>query len=388
MITTPKTLFVNIPNSLSSFSDSKPHFHILNGLRGVAAIMVLCFHIFETFATSHLDQIINHGYLAVDFFFLLSGFVIGYAYDDRWKTMSLGSFIKRRLIRLQPMIVMGAIIGAGIFYLQVSNVWDVNAVSIGALLIAFLLNAFLLPSPPSTEIRGLGEMFPLNGPSWSLLFEYIANLLYALFIRRLSIIGLSILTGAAGTGLAYFAIFGPLGDICAGYALTPTEFTAGSLRVLYSFTAGLLIFRLFKPLNGIKHSFWWGSILLIALLAIPRIGDTTTLWKNGLYETFCFLTIFPSILYFAASEKLTNQTTQKICRFLGDLSYPLYMVHYPFIYWYYAWVRNNNLSFQESLPGALAVVFGSILIAYICMKLFDVPVRKWLSKRFLGDTKL
>lgn len=95
----------------------KHHYHILDGLRGVAAIVVVWFHIFEAYATSHVDQIINHGYLAVDFFFMLSGFVIGYAYDNRWKTMTTGEFIKRRLIRLQPMVAIGAIIGALIFYL-------------------------------------------------------------------------------------------------------------------------------------------------------------------------------------------------------------------------------------------------------------------------------
>ena len=69
----------------AAFADTKPHYDILDGLRGIAALTVVWFHIFEAFATSHLDQRINHGYLAVDFFFILSGFVIGYAYDDRWK---------------------------------------------------------------------------------------------------------------------------------------------------------------------------------------------------------------------------------------------------------------------------------------------------------------
>ena len=86
-------------------------------MRGVAAITVVWFHLFEAYATSHLDQRINHGYLAVDFFFILSGFVIGYAYDDRWKKKDVGKgFFKRRLIRLHPMVVMGAVIGAVMFY--------------------------------------------------------------------------------------------------------------------------------------------------------------------------------------------------------------------------------------------------------------------------------
>lgn len=130
--------------SSAAFADTKPHYHILDGLRGVAALVVVCFHIFEAYATSHLDQRINHGYLAVDFFFILSGFVIGYAYDDRWKRMTIKEFIKRRLIRLHPMVVMGAVIGAVMFYTQGCSVWDVTKVSIGILLLSMLLNALLI----------------------------------------------------------------------------------------------------------------------------------------------------------------------------------------------------------------------------------------------------
>ena len=86
--------------SSSAFADSKPHYVLLDGLRGVAALLVIWYHVFEGFATSPIDQKFNHGYLAVDFFFILSGFVIGYAYDDRWKTtMTQKEFFKRRLIR-------------------------------------------------------------------------------------------------------------------------------------------------------------------------------------------------------------------------------------------------------------------------------------------------
>ena len=95
---------------------SKPRYEILDGLRGVAAIMVVIFHLFETYSKGPCHQIVNHGYLAVDFFFILSGFVIGYAYDDRWgRDMSQWDFYKRRLIRLEPMVIMGLAIGGFLF---------------------------------------------------------------------------------------------------------------------------------------------------------------------------------------------------------------------------------------------------------------------------------
>ena len=368
--------------SMAAFADTKPHYQILDGLRGVAAITVVCFHLFEAFASSHLDQRINHGYLAVDFFFILSGFVVGYAYDDRWGKMKIKDFIKRRIIRLHPMVVMGAVIGAVMFYTQGCSVWDVSVVPVMALLVATFLNMLLLPATVGTEVRGVGEMFPLNGPSWSLFFEYIGNILYALFIRKLPTKALTVLVFALACGLASFAIFGPLGDICVGFSLTGTEFTGGSLRLLFSFSAGLLLSRIFKPAN-IKGAFWICSLAVVALLAVPRIGGAEHLWMNGIYDTLCVVAFFPLLVYLGASGKCTDQYTTRICKFLEDISYPLYMVHYPFIYLYYAWVKNNNLTFEQSLPGAAAVVVGSIVLAYICLKFYDVPVRKYLTNRFL-----
>ena len=280
------------------------------------------------------------------------------------------------------MVVMGAIIGAIMFYTQGCDAWDVSVVPIVALLIATVLNIFLIPATTGSEIRGVGEMFPLNGPSWSLFFEYIGNILYALFIRKLPTKALAVLVFVVGCGLAAFAILGPLGDICVGFSLTGTEFTGGSLRLLFSFSAGLLLSRIFKPAN-IKGAFWICGLSIVALLAVPRIGGADHLWMNGLYDTVCCVLFFPLLVYLGASGKSTDKYTTQVCKFLGDISYPLYIVHYPFIYLYFAWVKNNDLTFEESLPGAAGVVIGSIVLAYICLKFYDMPVRKYLTNRFL-----
>ena len=372
----------NNTTSSGIFADSKPHYPLLDGLRGVAALMVVWFHIFEAFASSHLDQQINHGYLAVDFFFILSGFVIGYAYDDRWSRMSVGEFFKRRLIRLHPMVVMGALIGAAMFYTQGCEVWDVTKISVGALLFATLLNIFMIPATIGSEVRGVGEMYPLNGPSWSLLFEYIGNILYALFIRRLPTKALAVLVAVAGVGLAWFSIGGPLGDLCVGFSMDANNMLGGSLRLMFAFPAGLLLSRVFKP-TKVRGAFWIGALAIVALAAVPRLGGAERLWINGIYDAACCIAVFPLLVYMAASGKITDVVSERVCRFLGDISYPLYMVHYPFIYLYYAWVKNNDLSFADSLAGALAIFFGSIALAYMCLKLYDEPARKWLAKRLL-----
>ena len=373
--------------SSAAFADTKPHYELLDGLRGVAALLVIWYHVFEGFATSPIDQRFNHGYLAVDFFFILSGFVIGYAYDDRWKTsMTIKDFIKRRLIRLHPMVVMGAVLGAITFYIQGCEKWDGTQVSISMLMLAMLLNLFLIPAVPGSghEVRGNGEMYPLNGPSWSLFFEYIGNLLYALCIRRMSTKALTVLVIFAGIGLASFAIsnlsgFGHLG---VGWSLLDYNLLGGFLRLLFSLSMGLLMSRVFKPVH-IRGTFWICSLTIAVLLSVPHIGGTEALWMNGIYDSVCSIIIFPILVYLGASGKTTDKGTSRICKFLGDISYPLYIVHYPFMYLFYAWVWGEKLTFSQTWPVALGLFFGNILLAYLCLKLYDEPVRKWLSKRFL-----
>ena len=145
----PTTIYTN-------FVDTKPHYELLDGLRGVAALMVLVYHIFEGFAfasatngvSDGLITTFNHGHIAVDFFFILSGFVISYAYDDRWQKMSLGGFFKRRLIRLHPMLVMGAIIGTMAFAIVGFEKWDGNTAPMGWVMTAMLLTMFMIPAVP------------------------------------------------------------------------------------------------------------------------------------------------------------------------------------------------------------------------------------------------
>ena len=373
----------------AAFADSKPHYELLDGLRGVAALVVIWYHVFEGFATSPVDQRFNHGYLAVDFFFILSGFVVGYAYDDRWKrrTLSFGGFIKRRLIRLHPMVVLGAVLGAVTFCLQGSVQWDGTPVSFSSVLLALLLGLFLIPALPGSapEVRGNGEMYPLNGPTWSLFFEYIGNLCYALFLRRLPTRWLAGFVTLTGAGLAAFAVgngsgYGHLG---VGWSLADHNLVGGSLRLLFAFPMGLLLSRVFRPV-AVRGAFWICSLAIIGLLSVPYVGDGTAPWMNGLYDTVCVLVLFPLLVWLGASGRATDRKTSGICKFLGDISYPVYVIHYPFMYLFYAWLwRGDAIPFAEAWPVAAGLFVGSILLAWMVLKVYDEPVRRWLTRRFL-----
>lgn len=377
--------------SSSAFADTKPHYELLDGLRGGAALLVIWYHVFEGFATSPVDQHFNHGYLAVDFFFILSGFVIGYAYDDRWKTtMNVKEFFKRRLIRLHPMVIMGAVLGAVTFYIQGCEQWDGTQVAVSMVMLALLTHLFMIPALPggASEVRGNGEIFPLNGPSWSLFFEYIGNILYAVLLRRLSTKLLAGLVVLAGLGLASFAVFNfsGYGHLGVGWTLADYNLLGGLLRLLFSFSVGLLMARIFKPVP-IRGAFGICSLAIAVLLAMPHIGGEEALWMNGIYDATCVVLIFPLLVWLGASGKTTDRITQGICKFLGDISYPVYIIHYPFMYLFYAWLWREKLTFSQTWPVALLLFFGNILLAYLCLKWYDEPLRKWLSRRFLAQNR-
>ena len=373
----------------------KPHFALLDGLRGVAALAVLWYHVNEGFAFAEAtngagDGIIrsfNHGYLAVDFFFILSGFVIAYAYDDRWNQgLTMGNFIKRRLIRLHPMLIAGAIIGAITFLVQGSVTWSGESVSLAQVLLCLGLTFLFIPSVPggSYEVRGNGELFPLNGPYWSLFFEYIGNLLYGLLLRRLSTKVLAVLVALLGITFFWFATcnISEYGSIGVGWTLDTVNFCGGLLRMLFPFTLGMLLSRTFRP-RPVRGAFWLCSILLVALFAVPYIEAMQPLCMNGVFEMTCIMLVFPAIVLLAASCTSVGATTNRIATFLGELSYPLYTVHYPLMYLFYAGlIANEQYNFMSAPWQSLCVMGGSILLAIVLMKCYDAPVRKWLTKKF------
>lgn len=361
---------------------TKPHYEILDGLRGVAAVMVVAFHILEAHATSHFDQVINHGYLAVDFFFVLSGFVIGYAYDDRWKKgMSGATFFKRRLIRLQPMVVVGSLVGAACFYFQDYPIFDkIHDTPVWLMLAVMLVGMTLIPLPTGKmDIRGWSEMHPLNGPGWSLLFEYIANILYGAFIRKFSKAALSILVAVAGVALIHLAVTSPNGDIIGGWSINGEQLRIGFTRLMYPFFAGLLLFRISKT-GKVKNAFLWCSLLIVALLSVPRIGGHENLWSNGLYDSLVVILLFPFIVWMGASGEVKGKFASKICKFLGDISYPIYITHYPLIYIYIGWIGANKFPISQTWHFALLTFWGCILLAWGCLRFYDLPVRKWLAR--------
>ena len=373
----------------TTYLASKPRYEILDGLRGVAAIIVVAFHLFETYSAGPAHQILNHGYLAVDFFFVLSGFVIGYAYDDRWDRMTMWDFFKRRLV------IMGTLLGASLFYFSACSAFPmVMQTPWWNVLLMTLLGCLMFPTPTSWDIRGWWETNALNGPTWSLMWEYIANVLYALFIRRFSKLALGIFVGLSACltldvtlNIDTFGLLSSRGEaaytLIGGWSLTPDQLYIGISRLLYPFFTGLLLSRIGK-LVKVKRGFYWCSLLVTVILVMPRIGGENSQWMNGVYEAVSILTLFPLIVAMGAGSNVTGKRSVALCKFLGELSYPLYITHFPLIYMQIAWARNNpDAPAGMHLFIAISVFVLSIAIAYASLKLYDEPVREWLKQHWL-----
>lgn len=273
-------------------------------------------------------------------------------------------------------------LGAIGFYFTDSTIWpQIHTVPAWKLILVMLIGYTLIPIPLSMDIRGWQEMHPLNSVGWSLFFEYVANILHALGLRKLSNKALACFVFIAGAVLLHFAVTNPNGDVTGGWTLNYEHMRVGITRTLFPFFAGLLLSRVARP-GRIKNAFLWSGLLLAVVLFMPRIGGEGHLWLNGLYEALCIIVVFPIIVYLGAGGVTHNPTETRICKFLGDLSYPLYMTHYVLVYFYVAWVSNHKgITLAQAWPQALLTFIGTIVLAYASLRLYDEPVRAWLRKK-------
>lgn len=366
---------------LAAAAACRPRYEILDGLRGVAAMLVVWYHFFEAFATSPADQLMNHGYLAVDFFFVLSGFVIGYAYDGR--RIGAGQFMLRRVVRLQPMVVLSVVLGAVAYLVQGSVRWDGTPVPFVHVAVALVLGLFMIPVLPgaSADVRGNGEMFPLNGPAWSLFFEYIGSVAYAVVLRRLSTRALVWVVVVSAAGLACCVAGNMSGAYHQGlgWTLAGGGFWGGLCRLSFSFSMGLLLTRNFRP-RLVGGAFWICAAVIAVVMGCPYVGGAEPSVWNGVYDLVCTFFVFPAVVWVGACGATTDAFSTRVCEFSGRMSYPLYIVHYPVMYLFYAWVWAGNVSLEHALPVCVALFVLVIVMARCALKWYDMPVRLYLNK--------
>src|SRR5690348_15151808 len=289
------------------------HLPGLDGLRGIAAFIVVFLH--GTVYVGRIDYRPQAACLAVDFFFLLSGFVIAHAYDGRLKrSMTWRQFMTARIIRLYPMLLIGTAMGAVLF---IPAHLARHELSTTATLLVAAGSFALIPA----GLAAGAMAYPVNIAAWSLFFEFAVNVLYGSRFGRLGNRHLVALVVVSGAGLVPVALWGgPYIDIGFG---DPVTFLLGFVRVSYPFWIGVLLVRTIgqSPVPKIRIEAI-GLILALLLLAPVDSAD---------YNLVLLLALFPLIVLFAASAGMGNRTA-RACLALGELSYPLYLVHVPILH--------------------------------------------------------
>jgi len=351
----------------SGILKTKQHFEILDGLRGVAALAVVTFHFMEIVFSDYSKNFIGHGFLAVDFFFCLSGFVIAYAYDDRIGKMGMLEFFKSRLIRLHPLVIFGSVLGLLAFLFDPFG-GHPELYSVGKIALVFLLSLLLVPFPVVAD-RAF-NLFSFSAPAWSLFWEYVANVFYAVVLCRIKKSFLIVLAIISAGFIFYVAHSS--GNLMGGWG--KGNFWDGCARVSYSFLAGMLVYR-FNLVIKNKLGFIGLSILLVLAFLMPFSNN----W-NWLSEPLVVILYFPLLVALGAGVVLTSGL-RKICVLSGKLSYPLYMTHYAVM-----WMFANYLATHK--PGTAQVTFiviaGLIILpafAYLVMVFYDQPVRNYLNRK-------
>ena len=346
---------------------TKQHLKILDGLRGIAAVVVVVFHFMEICIPDYKDDFIAHGYLAVDFFFCLSGFVIAYAYDSRIKEIGFLEFLKLRLIRLHPLVLIGAVIGLLAFIFDPFS--NLDAVyGPGNTFLLFLSSSLLIPYPIVAE--RYFNLFHLNPPTWSLFWEYVANIFYAVLLFRLrnKILWVLLALAAALLGYAGFRY----NNLSVGWS--GDNFFGGGVRVFYSFLAGMLVYRTNWIIRSRLGFVSIGLLLLLSFL-IPYSDKT-----NWITEPLIVLIYYPFLVALGAGAGVAPSLAP-LCKFSGELSYPLYMVHYPFIWLFLSYFEvekptTNQLGIIVPVATTLLIIF-----AYLIMNFVDIPIRIYLKNR-------
>lgn len=359
----------------------KPHFEVLDGLRGIAALLVVVFHVSEILVMGDpVGNVLPHGALAVDFFFGLSGFVVSYAYDRRWaEGMTIGQFALRRLIRLHPLVVLATTIGAGVYFFGPFRGadWDIGPVAA-----AMTIGLALLVLPYPTLPGRFSDTHSLDGPTWTLFQEYAGNLAYGLILRRLGNAALLALSVLAGACLVWAA--GKNGHLSLGYSWETLPYAF--IRLGFPFVFGLWLHRVLPRLPKVRFGLVPLGLVMTAALALPVLGTKDDRLVNGLLEAAMVIVLFPTVLLLGAHSHVGPRTLAA-ARNLGRLSYPLYILHYPFIYKFADWVILTEPPASQIVAVALVLPLAFVALGWAGLKLWDEPVRRRLSAALLSQRR-
>jgi peptidoglycan/LPS O-acetylase OafA/YrhL len=350
---------------VSADSVEKQRFVVLDGMRGLAAIAVITDHV-----QSPITEALFPGrYLAVDFFFVLSGFVLAHVYGQRLRqSLSVLAFMRVRFIRFYPLYLLGLLAGAALMALHAVKAW--NEATLDHVAASTLFGFFFLPVPPNFSIWP-DAPFPLNGPSWSLFFELFINAVFASIILWLTPRRSALIALGGAVALVAFSYFS--GELGGGHRWS--NFLGGFARVTLGFFAGVCIYQVRAHWRAPALPAWAGfAILLAALMA--HAPDPT--WRMA-FDMTASIVVFPLLVMMCADSRVGGGFA-RVSAWMGAVSYGVYVLHVPL----WGWLRVGMDFLGVSLPGLVNVALVAALAvtaAWVLDKAYDTPVRRLLSAR-------
>lgn len=352
----------------------KAHYAALDGLRGVAALMVVLYHQSETMLGGRYLQ---HANLAVDFFFILSGFVISYAYSQRLTDgMSRGRFAIERAIRLYPLLFMGALVGAAY------GIWFAVQAGTPAAAVKYLIQLpFAMTTIPIPFQTLPHTPWPLNVPEWSLFYEIIANIVFAVILFKLSNRHLALATVLL---IAVHVSFSFVVHEPSWSHFTPGSFAAGVAQVMSTFSLGMLMQRVGiagRYPNLAVHIFWL-VLIIVTVLAVPIVPGADELYKLGVV-----FVVFPVVIAAACQKSMVGRWSG-VATLSGAVSYPIYILHNPLLLWIHYAFANIGLG---PLPGSVKICLATAIclaIAWVADLHYDQPLRRLLKSASLSPSRV
>jgi len=360
------------------FTPPKSHrFLFLDALRGIAALFVVAFH----FPNGMTSSFAANGTLAVDFFFCLSGFVIAFSYESRLtETLSFKDFTVARLIRLYPIYLLGSLIGL-LATIAVQHFVFHGAASWLDSMSLFTCALLIWP----TRLSGLSQShnYPLNAPAWSLFFEIFANVAYALLVKlRIARTAVLLCIVAGSMALLVNAVIhgNPLDS-----GPRQADFSLGFARVAFSFFLGVLLYRLYHHRLKTSGTGWIQRLVpvLITLILIAILNSPLSWMRTEGFRLLAISLCFPAMVYYGALARLPRSFT-RLSTALGELSYPLYLLHMPFVSLlrarHLAWFTAAHTTLVHCLVPCIIAIF-----AYISWQVgehIDLPIRRMLTRRY------
>ncbi len=335
-------------------------YELLDGLRGIAAIAVVFYHLGRR---TGAPQWMPHGWLAVDFFFLLSGFVLAHSYSERLPRMTMMGFLGLRARRLLPLSMLGVMAGTAYFLLR----WEAQATASGDMahvLVATGLNLLLIPNLNPGGLTG-DWLFPGNNVLWSLALEVLVNMLWAAIVIHAGKVLLSVVSLAAALLLVLIAHH----DASLNLGFTWGTLPGGVARTMFGFFLGVLLWQLRPPPLPSRTIPWIAATALVVVFCLPD-----THWQVDLLMVLIAL---PAILWLSIG--LQQQAERPVFRLLGEISYPVYVIHMPILMLLAGFLKQHRPDLQGSAWINLAVL-PILLLAWLAGRYYDEPVRRLLQR--------